>query len=213
MLKWLRSPIVWGVLFIVAGLLFMLEAISGIQFGSIFWAALFFLGAVFFFNFYATNRANWWALIPSIIFLGICLSTLVNAFFGDAADFISGALVLGGIGASLVVVYLVDRRQWWAVIPAGVMFTLTVIDIVEQFVSELATAGLMFFGIGLTFAVLAMLPSQKPRMNWAWIPAGVLVVVGMLVAGFSEDLLIYVLPLILIVVGLIMIVRTFVKRK
>jgi hypothetical protein len=212
MLKWLRSPIVWGVLFIVAGILFLLEAVTGYQFGSLFWSVIFALGALLFITFYLGNRANWWALIPSIILAGLCLSTLFDVLLPESANFLSEIFVLGGIGASFLVVYLVDRRHWWAIIPAGVMFTLAVISVVEEIIGGEATGGLILIGIGITFAVLALLPAAKTRMSWAWIPAAVLIIIGTVIAGAAEQRLVYVVPVALIILGLFLIYRTFAAR-
>ena len=214
MLKWLRSPIVWGVLLIVAGLLFLIQAITGFQLGSLFWAALFALGALFFLNFYLGNRMNWWALIPAFTLGGVCLSILSGVFLsGTAESILSQVFVLGGIGASFVVVYTIDRRQWWAIIPAGVMFTIVLVSILDDFLGSDASGGVMLIGIGGTFAVLALLPPTKARMGWAWIPAGVLVVIGTVIAGAASQRLIYFIPVVLILIGLFLIVRTFAFRK
>src|SRR3990172_12726934 len=213
MLKWLRSQILWGLLLIVAGFLFLLQAITGIQLGSLFWAALFALGAVFFLNFYLSNRANWWALIPTIILSGICLSTLSDVLLKGSAEFIlNQVFILGGIGASFVVVYLADRRQWWAIIPAGVMFTVMVVSVFDELLGGEASGGIVLIGIGVTFAVLALLPPTKARMSWAWIPAAVLIVIGTVIAGVAELNLVYVVPVALILVGLFLIYRTFAAR-
>ena len=214
MLKWLRSPIVWGVLLIVAGLFFLVQAITGIQLGSLFWAVLFALGAVFFLNIYLGNRANWWALIPTFTLGGICLSILSGVLFeGPAQDILNQVFVLGGIGASFVAVYLNDRRQWWAIIPAGVMFTIMIVAVSDELLGGEASGGIMLIGIGITFAVLALLPATKTKMAWAWIPAGVLVVIGLVIAGAAEQRLVYVIPVALIIIGIFMIYRTFASRR
>ena len=214
MFKWLRSPIVWGVLLIVAGFFFLVQAITGIQLGSIFWAALFALGAVFFLNFYLGNRANWWALIPAFTLAGICLSILSGVLFeGLAQDILNQVFVLGGIGASFVVVYLIDRRQWWAIIPAGVMFTIIVVSVADDFLGGDVSGGIMLVGIGITFAVLALLPATKTKMGWAWIPAGVLVVIGLVIAGTASERLVYMVPVALILAGIFLLFRTFASRR
>ena len=64
MMKWLKSPLLWGSLLIIAGLLFLIQEIFKIQLGSIFWGVLLGLAGVFFVLIYINNRLYWWALDP-----------------------------------------------------------------------------------------------------------------------------------------------------
>ena len=128
-------------------------------------------------------------------------------------DALGGLFVLGGIGAAFIGVYLSDRRQWWAIIPAGVMITLAVISVLDSLLSDLGSGGLIFFGLGITFAVLALLPSEQGKMRWAWIPAIVLVVIGLLVTAAAEEMLVYLGPAALILGGIFILLRSFSSRR
>jgi hypothetical protein len=213
MAKWLRSPVLWGSLLVVAGILFLIQEIFNIQLGSIFWGVLLGLGGLFFVMIYINNRLNWWALIPGITLIGVGLSVLVDVFLPGVGDALSGMLVLGGIGAGFVGVYLTDRRQWWAIIPAGVMFTLAIVSVLENLLSDLGTGGLLFFGMGITFAALALLPIEQGRMRWAWVPAIVLVIIGLLITAAAEQMLTYLGPAALILGGFFIILRTVTSRR
>jgi len=213
MTKWLKSPVLWGSLLVIAGVLFLIQEIFKIQLGSIFWGILLILAGLFFVLIYTNNRLNWWALIPGITLIGVGLSTMVDVILPGVGNALGGMLVLGGIGAGFTGVYLSDRRQWWAIIPAGVMFTLAVISVLDNLLSGLGTGGLMFFGLGMTFAALALLPGEQGRMRWAWIPAIVLVIAGLLVTAAAEQLLIYLGPAALILGGILIILRTVTSRR
>lgn len=213
MTRWLKSPLLWGSLLIVAGVLFLIQEIFKVQLGSIFWGLLLALGGVFFTMIYINNRLNWWALIPGTTLIGVGLATLLGVVLPNVGDALSGVFVLGGIGAGFTAVYLSDRRQWWAIIPAGVMFTLAIISILDELLTDLGTGGLIFFGLGITFAVLALLPIEQGRMRWAWAPAIVLVVMGLLVTAAAEELLVYLGPAALILGGLFIILRTASLRR
>jgi hypothetical protein len=213
MAKWLRSPVLWGSLLIVAGLLFLIQEIFKIQLGSIFWGVLLGLAGLFFILIYVGNRLNWWALIPGVTLAGVGLATILDVLLPGVGSALGGMLVLGGIGAGFIGVYISDRRQWWAIIPAGVMLTLAVISVLDNLLSDLGTGGLLFFGLGITFAVLALLPGEQGKMRWAWIPAIVLVIVGLLVTAAAEELLIYLGPAALILGGLFIILRTMSRRR
>jgi len=214
MTKWLKSPLLWGSLLVVTGVLFLIQELFNIQLGSIFWGILLGLAGLFFILIYINNRLNWWALIPGITLIGVGLSTIVEVILPGIGEALGGVLVLGGIGAGFIGVYISDRRQWWAIIPAGVMLTLAVISVLDSLLSDLGSGGLIFFGLGLTFAVLALLPGEQgSRMRWAWIPAIVLVIVGLLVTAAAEELLIYLGPAALILGGIFIILRTVSSRR
>jgi len=212
MFRLLRSQVFWGVVILSAGILSLLEVIFDFEFGSIFWSLMFGLGALFFFTIYYNNRMNWWALIPGFALLGIGLTILSSVLF-PAADALSGSFVLGAIGVSFISVYLADRRFWWAIIPAGVMFTLVAVILLEPVFSDIGTGGVFFFGLGITFGVLALIPMQSGRMGWAWIPAVALILMGAFIIGAAEQAILYIGPLALIVGGVFLILRTFLRRS
>lgn len=213
MFKWLESRVLWGSFLILAGLLFLLQNVFNLPLGGLFWAALLLLGGLIFISVYSNNRIHWWALIPGFTLLGVAATIFVNNFFPLLDDISGGLFVLGGIGLAFVAVYLSDRRNWWAIIPAGVMLTLAVISVLDQLFIRFDSGGLLFLGLALTFALVALLPNPHGQMSWAWYPAVGLAVFGLVVAAASQNLLRYFWPLILILGGLILIFRTFIARR
>lgn len=76
-------------------------------------------GALPFLYIYFTNRkANWWALIPGGIMLGIGVTTALAGLIGEAWE---ATFILWGIAAVFAVVFLANRRNSWALIPAAVL--------------------------------------------------------------------------------------------
>ncbi|MGH2522891.1 MAG: hypothetical protein ACRDH2_10350, partial [Anaerolineales bacterium] len=72
---------------------------------------------------------------------------------------------------------------------------------------------LFFLGLGLTFMLLAGLPTPQGRMRWPLIPGGILAVMGLLIAiGFGQGIN-YIWPVALILVGLYLVARTFGLRR
>jgi hypothetical protein len=200
-MKWLESRILWGSLLILGGVLFLLQNLNLIEFGGLFWALLFGLGAVFFLSIYFNNRMNWWALIPGIILLSIGISIGVGYLAPDFASVWEGTIILGGIGLSFAVIYLLNRTMWWAIIPAGVMLSLAVMIGLENYFTDADLAGVFLTGLGLTFALVAIVPTPEGRMWWAWIPAGVLVVIGLIMTAAAGSLFQYMWPIALIIGG------------
>lgn len=213
MFRWLESRVLWGSFLILAGLLFLLQNVFNLPLGGLFWAALLALGGLVFISVYLNNRLHWWALIPGFTLLGVAATVFVNNFFPLLDDISGGLFVLGGIGLAFAAIYLADRRNWWAIIPAGVMFTLAAISVLDQLLVGFDSGGLLFLGLALTFVLVAILPNPQGQMTWAWYPAVVLAVIGLIIAVASQNLLRYFWPLILILGGLVLIFRTLVKRR
>jgi hypothetical protein len=211
-MKWLESRILWGGLLVFGGVLFLLQNLNVIAFGDIFWAALFGLAGAFFVSIVAQNRANWWALIPAFILFGIAFQILFGVIAPGLRSILGGGLVLGGLGLGFIIIYLLNREHWWAIIPAGVMFTLAVVTILGNSNPELDTGAAFFFGLGATFALVALAPSPSGPMLWAWAPAGILLLMGIFVLFSALDLMAYLFPLALILAGGYLIVRTFAPR-
>jgi hypothetical protein len=66
------------------------------------------------------DRAQWWALIPTYVLLAVGLMVgLIEV--GILNDLIIPAYVMFAIAIPFIVVYARDPKQWWALIPGGIM--------------------------------------------------------------------------------------------
>ena len=206
--------IVGGTLLIVAGVLALLQTL-GILVGAlvIFWAFLFGAGGLVFLYLYLTDRDHWWPLIPGFALLGLAAIIGLDRFAPQLGDVWSGPLILGAIGLAFWAIYFINREHWWAVIPGGVLFTLALVAGVSSFVGEVETGGIFFLGLGLTFGLLSFLPTPQGRMKWTLIPAAVLLAMGLLVTATAAELMRYIGPAALILVGLYLILRVFFPRQ
>jgi len=211
-MKILESRIFWGGLLVLAGVLFLLQNLGLFRIGELFWVVLLALGALFFLSIFLQNKANWWALIPGLTLISLGIIVLMNWITPDHSERWGGSIILAGIGLSFALIYLVARQNWWAIIPAGVLFTLAVIAGLEEFFPALGTAGLFFLGLGLTFALVALLPNPQGDLRWAWIPGGILLLVGSIFLVAGGNLFVYVWPVILILAGGLFIVRALRSR-
>ena len=212
MIKWLESRVLWGSLLILAGVVFLLQNVFNFNIGGLFWAMLLAVAGLAFITAFINNRMHWWALIPGFTLLGVSVTVLISNYLPRLDGIMGGFLVLGGIGTAFAAIYLSDRRNWWAVIPAGVLFTLAIISVLDEWLGGSGISGLLFLGFGLTFALVAMLSTPQGQMRWAWYPAVVLLVVGFLVVGAAENLIAYLWPVALIFGGLFLIYRTMASR-
>ncbi len=69
---------------------------------------------------FITDRQHWWALIPGLTMTATAAAVLfegAGAIGGEAV----GGMVVGGISLGFIAIYLIDRRQWWALIPGGML--------------------------------------------------------------------------------------------
>src|SRR3990170_1994940 len=202
-MRWLTSRTLWGFLLIAGGIVFLLENLRIFQVGGLFWAALLGIGGLGFLSVFLADRQHWWAIIPGVTLLAVATIVFLDTAFPNIPGDWGGTIVLGGIGLAFVLVYLVNQENWWAIIPAGVMVSLAFMTLIDQIFPGIESSGGFFLlGLGLTFALVAILPNPQGSMRWAFIPAGVLLVVGLLVTAALTPLVNYAWPVVLILAGL-----------
>ncbi len=213
MFKWFESRVFWGVVLIAAGVIFLLQNLLGLEISGIFWAVIFALAGVFFIGLFLGNRIHWWALIPGFTLWGIAATILVERYIPSLAETFGGVLVLLGISLGFLTVYLFARRHWWSIIPAGVMLALAAAILLEDRLGETGFITVFFLGMGITFGWVALTPTPQGRMNWAWIPAGIMVLMALLFSINAGPLFGYIWPIALILGGLYLIYRTLALGK
>jgi hypothetical protein len=214
MKKLLSSRLFWGLVLIIGGVLLLLNTFGIIEIGDIFWVVILGVAGLLFLAVYITNHDHWWALIPGVIFLTIATTIGLDSFLPDFhSTSLVGTIILGGIALSFLLVYLADRSNWWAIIPAGVMSTIAVVAAWDASTSSSVTSGGIFFlGLGITFLLVAVLPNSVGPLRWAWIPAGILGLIGVLILVAAEDLINYIWPSAIILTGIFLVFRS-IRRK
>lgn len=204
--------ILWGGLLILAGLMFLLQQVNLIPDAwGLIWALVFCVAGVVFLMAFWSDRSTWWPLIPGMGLLSLGVLMLVEEFF-PGNDW-AGAIFLGGIGVSFWIIYLMNRENWWAVIPGGVLVTLATVAGIEPFVGGDVGGGIFMIGLSLTFFLVAVLPTAQGRMNWAFIPGVILLIIGIFLITPLLPLFSYVWPIALILVGGYFILRNFLSKS
>ena len=197
--------IVGGILVLV-GLLALLDTLTVIPFAGILWGIIFGLAGLGFIVYLLGNRKAWWAVIPGMVFLGLSSLILVSTIFPVHGDKFGGFLFLGGIGAAFWLVYLMNRDFWWAIIPGGVMGTLALTTLFDEF-TRIDGGFIFLFGLAVTFALIAILPGLPGKRRWPWIPSGILFIISVLTLFSSLNWMSYFWAVLLIAAGLFLIVR------
>jgi hypothetical protein len=202
-----RNPVdgstIWGILLVCIGALFLLQTLDILHFAWQMTVALgFLIGAALFGAVFARDRRQWWALFPAFAlgFIGLMigLDELAPGFR------LGGSLFLGGLGLAFAAVYAAnDRRHFWPIIPAGVLFTLATVAGINQFLPMIDSGWMFFGGLALTFAFVWH--ETNHAQQWALIVAlacgalAALVLIGSLMKFFF--------PLALVAVGVYLLMR------
>lgn len=201
-MKRFDTRIIFGVVLIFAGSMFLLENLGFFEGGiNLLWGILVGgAGAASLYAF-ALNRENWWALIPGGTLVAVGLNILLSAVAPNLGDMIGGSIILGGIGLSFWLVFLNRRTFWWAVIPAGILSSLAIVSLLDELFPYGDTGGLFLIGFGMTFLLLAFLPEYGNNLKWALIPGGILTLIGVLSLPFMDHFFTVIWPLALIAAG------------
>ncbi|MCS6993586.1 MAG: hypothetical protein N2117_11080 [Anaerolineales bacterium] len=199
---------------ILLGGLMLLEQMNLLQgVSSLFWGLALFAGAAYFVMFLLQNvRSHWWAVFPAAALAGIGGATLLP----QALSRWESTFFLGTMGAGFFVVYWLERNRWWAIIPGGVLLTLAALAPLNDVegVSGQSTASLFLLGLGLTFLLVALLPTPQRQNQWAYFPAAALLLFGALLATEqTAGLVVYLWPAALIAAGVLVIVQFFRQRE
>lgn len=211
-MKILTSRIFWGLVLVIGGIILLLESMGVLEGSEVFWMAILAIGGILFLVAFISNRGAWWAVIPGVSSLALATGLGLDSFADIGGDTL-GAIVLGGIGLSFMIVYLIERTNWWAIIPGGALITLAIVAGMEGGDSDMVSGAVFFAGLGLTFALVALLPNKVGRMTWAWIPGGILIILAVIILAGIESMFNYVWPVVVIAMGLFFILRTILKRN
>ena len=214
-MKRIEWALVWGIGLVMGGLLFLLQNLGLLgPSATLLWAFLFLAAGAVFLYVFITSPARWWPIIPGLGLVSLAGLMALEELSPAAAEIWGGSIFLGGLAVSFWVVYFLDRKSWWAVIPGGVLFTLAVVAYLGSAVGGMESGGVFFLGLGLTFGLLRFLPTGEGRQKWALIPAAVCLVLALLVLAQAATILQYLWPVALIAGGLYLVLRyTMLRRR
>lgn len=207
-----QSQLMWGVLLIAGGFVFLLqnlgfavfEALSGLL-----WSVILGLGGLAFIMVFTRNRDHWWSLIPGLALLSVSGLAVLGWLAPRLADAVGGSLFLGGLSLAFWLIYLNDRHHWWAVIPGGVLLTLAAVAGFDNVFNVNAGGVIFFLGLAATFGVLTLLPGEDgQRMRWPLFPALGCLALAVLTSTMMTAVINFIWPISLIGVGLYLLLRS-----
>ncbi|MGL4651751.1 MAG: hypothetical protein ACRC1H_20250 [Caldilineaceae bacterium] len=216
-----NNPLIWGAVLLALGGLMLLQnmgLLDGI--GGFIWALVFAGGGLVFGSVYLSGpHERWWALIPAFALFGLAGTIMISEYAPNHMEFLAGAAFLGALGMAFWVIYFTRREFWWAMIPGGVLISLSAVAAVSdsRILGAFDAGSILFFGMGVTFVLVALSGLDEGNSRWwAFIPAGVLLLLGFVV--FSQNMaalvtMSYVWPLVLIALGALLLLRAFAGNR
>ena len=128
--------------------------------------------------------------------------------FGDRLGALGAAIFLAFIGLSFALIYALNPEFWWAIIPAGSLFSVAALVGLSDRIRGEVAVGIMFLGMALTFALVYVLPGRTEERRPALIPAGIMAVIGVFMMLSWSGLINTFLATALIVVGMWILFRS-----
>jgi len=195
---------------VLMGLLVLLQEMGLIPEVNWFWAAVFIFVGLAFLGVFVRRRSRWWALIPGMTLSGVGVTMLLPA----PLNYLGGGITLGAVGLSFFFIYLSSHDNWWAIIPGGALLTLAAISVATPRLPDAAQGAVLFFGLALTFFLVAVLPNPYGRMTWAFIPSGILLLLALVtLSARFQDIAVYVWPAVLIGAGIYLLFLYFRRSR
>jgi hypothetical protein len=203
-----RQALVWGGLLILFGVMWLVATL--VDLSAWVWVVILALAGLGAFGVYLTDRSDLTLLIPAYVLWAVALLVALTTLNVLRDEFIAG-YVLAAIALPFLVVFLRDRAQWWALIPAyvllavGLMVGLTASGVL----TELLIPAYVMFAVAIPFLVVFAL---NPKVWWPLIPGGVMAVIGLalLVAEAAVE---YIAPVGLVLAGIWILARQFMRKE
>ena len=176
-----------GVMLFLMFVMLMVDNTSGEWIGFLF----LFMIALSFFVVYLNNRTHQWALLVAYILFVLSLAPAMASFRGDVPAYYGSVFLLAVALPFFFVYFQYDEKNWWAIIPAGVMTTLAVIATlgIAGWINDAQSGGfsnaILMGGLAATFAVV-WLRNAKPWAKVVTIVLAALAVGSVFFASYTE---------------------------
>jgi len=202
-----KERLVWGMLLILFGLLAVVETNTDLS--PWVWVAVLVASGAVALGLYLADHSEWGLLITGYVLWAVAgLVALIELEI--LQDEFIATYVLAAIALPFLAGFVRDRAQWWALVPAYVLLAVGVMVglIGQEVLTELLIPAYVMFAIAIPFLAVY---ARDSKQWWALIPGGIMAVIGLafLVAEAQAD---YIVPAILILIGIWMLVRNFIPR-
>ena len=104
-----------------------------------------------------------WQRVAGFTGIGVFAVVTSGSFAGVAA--------LGFPALGFGLVYLLDARRWWALLPAGLVGSVALLAGLDALFPRWDTTPILFLGFAATFSLLYLLSPRRGGKRWALFPA------------------------------------------
>ena len=186
-------------------------------------------GPIFLFTFslvflglFLLSRKNNWAIIPGGFFLSAGMAASLDNLMPDSK--VTGPVFLFTLAASFFVLVVLSKRNWWAIIPGGLFFSIGLVVMLNNFIPNEDFPGLpnsfnlgfyvwvLILGLAATFGTLWLMRKSQST-DWAKYPAvGLLTIAIMafILGSYFRELW---LVSVVLGAGMMLILSFFSKRQ
>lgn len=137
-----------------------------------------------------------WQRIVGFTGIGV-FATATSGHFG-------GVAALGFPAMAFGLIYLLNTKHWWALIPTGILSSLALLVTFENLFPRWDATPILFLGFAATFSLIYLLSPKRGGKRWALYPAILFIVLTVLVNDPSGSLPGWSLPMLLIGGGSLM---------
>jgi len=169
---------------------------------------------------YLRDKTQKWALIVTTVLLAAGMIVFLSVFVSETRfipDEFIGTGVVWIISLVFIGVFLRDKKNWWALIPGGVLISVgfTVLAGEVWYFHDESVAFVLFLGFALTFLLLYMLKNAENKLDWAKYPAIVLGVFSFFLLFVSPDNFVgdVLFPIVIILFGSYMVVKNYSAKE
>ncbi len=209
-----RRTVSWGVLLVVLGLFFLARNLGLLgPLRDALMIVVFGVAGAFFLYTALRNQEQWWAMIPGAALIGLAAVVGLDALAPRLGDLFGGLVFLLTLSLGFWLVFFRATSQWWAIIPGGVLASAAATVLVDELGIGIDSGGVMMLGMGCTFGLLYFVPLGEKRMGWALIPAAVLGSIGVLILAGSVGITRFIWPLLLLLAGSYLVLRSLSGRE
>ena len=150
---------------------------------------------------FACGMAYWmWSEQRFVFWQRLLGFGLIGVFSIVTSDDFAGTAALGFPALGFGLVYARDRRQWWAVIPCGILASIGLLVAFEELFPRWDALPILFLGFAATFTTLYLRGGKR----WSLFPAIVFIIVTVLVNDPGGSTPGWFLPFLLISSGFAM---------
>jgi len=211
---------------IFLGMMFLLASagiLAGQLFGEDMTGPVFmFVFALGFFVLVFWSKKNWWAIIPGGLFASGGVAASMDSLIPDGK--ITGAVYLFLLAATFFTIVILSKKNWWAVIPGGILSSIGLVVVLENFIPHVDYPSLpntlhmgvyvwvLFLGLAVTFGALWLMRKSQPT-HWARYPAVGLLTVSLLAFLLGSRFQEVWLASILLGIGVMILLSVFTRKK